>query len=54
MSSARRMRRTIGQPSRSATSRRRCELEELGEPTTTIASTIGATRFTAPWRFVVA
>ena len=33
---------------------RRCELEELGEPTTIIASTIGATFLTASWRLVVA
>ena len=42
------------QPSRSATSRRRCEFEEFGEPTTIIASTFGATFFTASWRLVVA
>ena len=32
-----------GQPARSATSRRRCELDELGAPTTIMASTTGAT-----------
>ena len=42
------------QPSRSATSRRRCEFDELGAPTTISASTTGATFFTASWRLVVA
>src|SRR6266699_1531462 len=44
----------IGQPSRSATSRRRCEFDEFGAPTTIRASTTGATFFTASWRLVVA
>ena len=43
-----------GQPSRSATSRRRCEFDEFGAPTTIMASTCGATCFTASWRLVVA
>ena len=43
-----------GQPSRSATSRRRCEFDEFGAPTTISASTTGATFFTASWRLVVA
>jgi uncharacterized protein YfaS (alpha-2-macroglobulin family) len=42
------------QPARSATSTSRSELDELREPTTIIASTLGATRFTASWRLVVA
>ena len=54
ISSARSTRRVIGQPTRSATSRRRCEFEEFGEPTTISASTSGATSFTASWRLVVA
>ncbi len=33
---------------------RRCVLEEFGEPTTIIASTIGATFLTTSWRLVVA
>src|SRR6185312_12767509 len=37
----------FSQPARLATSTSRTELEELGEPTTIIASTSGATRFTA-------
>src|SRR6185437_7847135 len=44
----------IGQPSRSATSRSRCEFEEFGAPTTIRASTTGATFFTASCRLVVA
>ena len=44
----------ILQPSRSATSRRRCEFDEFGAPTTIKASTTGATFFTASWRLVVA
>ena len=44
----------IGQPSRSATSRSRCEFDEFGAPTTIRASTTGATFFTASWRLVVA
>ena len=43
-----------GQPSRSATSRSRCEFDEFGAPTTISASTTGATFFTASWRLVVA
>src|SRR6266851_4058300 len=43
-----------GQPSRSATSRSRCEFDEFGAPTTIRASTTGATFFTASWRLVVA
>jgi len=43
-----------GQPSRSATSRRRCEFDEFGAPTTIRASTTGATFLTASWRLVVA
>jgi hypothetical protein len=54
MSSARKTSCVTAQPARSATSRRRCEFEEFGEPTTRSASTIGATRFTASCRFVVA
>ena len=54
ISSVRSTSRATGQPARSATSRRRCEFEELGEPTTIIASTFGATCFTASWRLVVA
>ena len=42
------------QPSRSATSRRRCEFDEFGAPTTIKASTTGATFLTASWRLVVA
>ena len=54
MSLARSTRRTILQPERSATSARRCELDEFGDPTTSSASTWGATGLTASWRFVVA
>ena len=42
------------QPARSATSRRRCELDEFAEPTTITASTSAAARLTASWRLVVA
>ena len=42
------------QPARSATSLRRWVLEELGDPTTTMASTMGATFLTTSWRLVVA
>jgi hypothetical protein len=48
------MRNAHGQPDFSATSLRRCEFDEFGAPTTIMASTTGATRFTASWRFVVA
>ena len=54
MSLARCTRTATGHPARSAASRRRWELEELGAPTTTMASTCGATFFTASWRLVVA
>lgn len=54
MSLARWARIAIGQPSRSATSRSRCEFDEFGAPTTISASTTGATFFTASWRLVVA
>ena len=54
MSLARCASTAIGQPSRSATSRRRCEFDEFGAPTTIRASTTGATFFTASWRLVVA
>ena len=53
-SEARWMRKARAQPSRAATSRRRCELDELGAPTTSMASTFGATSRTAACRFVVA
>src|SRR6202011_3537843 len=53
-SPARCARTAIGQPSRSATSRKRCEFDEFGAPTTIRASTTGATFFTASWRLVVA
>ena len=54
MSAARCASTAIPQPSRSATSRRRCEFDEFGAPTTISASTTGATFFTASWRLVVA
>ena len=54
MSAARRTSRETGHPARSATSFKRCEFDELGEPTTIIASTRAATAFTASWRLVVA
>ena len=54
MSSARGTRRDSAQPERSATSRNRCEFDEFGLPTTIIASTSGATCFTASCRLVVA
>ena len=54
MSAARCTSTACGQPERSATSFSRCEFEELGAPTTIMASTRGATRFTASWRLVVA
>src|ERR1700676_5296209 len=53
-SPARCARTAIGQPSRSATSRKRWEFDEFGAPTTIRASTTGATFFTASWRLVVA
>ena len=36
------------------TSFSRWELDELAEPTTSMASTVGAIRLTASWRLVVA
>ena len=42
------------QPARLATSTSRTELLDSGAPTTIIASTVGATFFTASWRLVVA
>ncbi len=42
------------QPARSATSFSRWVLDEFGEPTTTMASTRGATCLTTSWRLVVA
>jgi hypothetical protein len=54
ISLARWTRAARGQPARSATSLRRCVLEEFGEPTTIMASTMGATFLTTSWRLVVA
>src|SRR5580700_1103823 len=53
-SSARKTRRASLHPARSATSFNLCEFDELEEPTTSKASTAGATRFTASCRLVVA
>ena len=47
-------RSTLGHPAASATFTRATVLEELAEPSTIMASHLGATAFTAPWRFVVA
>ena len=46
--------RRAGQPARSATSTRRNEFDEFGEPTTRIASQLAASSRTASWRFWVA
>ena len=54
MSAARCSSSAWGQPLRTATSLSRCEFDELGEPTTIMASTTGATCLTASWRLVVA
>ncbi len=54
MSAARCTSAVLAQPERTATSQSRCEFELFGAPTTIIAPTSGATRFTASWRLVVA